>query len=210
MEFAPVFMKGFFTCGSMIVAIGAQNAFVLTQGLRRQYMATIALTCTLLDACLIFTGIAGLGLVISANPKLLVLVSAGGAVFLTLYGARSFVSALQSNSMERNDIPLQSHSSAIAVTLGLSLLNPHVYLDTVLLIGSIGGQLEISLRYWFGLGAATASALWFFLLTYGAAQLSPLFERPVAWKVLDLFVAGIMWSLAATLWYQTWFHFQAL
>ncbi|AJQ93812.1 LysE/ArgO family amino acid transporter [Gynuella sunshinyii] len=208
MDFVTVFLKGFMTGGSLIVAIGAQNAFVLTQGVRRQYIGTIAVTCTLLDMGLIFSGITGLGVLISSNQRLLLIASAGGALFLTVYGARSLRTAMTSQQMKRSEISLQSHSGAIAVTLGLSLLNPHVYLDTVLLIGSIGGQFETPARYWFGFGAASASAVWFFMLAYGAARLSPLFSQPIAWKVLDVVIAAVMWSIAGTLWYQAWLYFQ--
>ncbi|RMF13176.1 MAG: amino acid transporter [Gammaproteobacteria bacterium] len=196
-------IEGFLTSGSLIMAIGAQNAWVLAQGLRRNHVGTIALTCATLDMLLIFAGVAGLGVLISQHPSLLLVASGGGALFLTLYGLRALFNALRPGALvAANGAPL-SRRQTVLTALAITLLNPHVYLDTVLLIGSIGGQYPVAERMTFALGAASASFVWFYGLAYGAGRLAPLFARPAAWRVLDALVAAIMLGLATVLWQRT-------
>ncbi|OZG70728.1 amino acid transporter [Hahella sp. CCB-MM4] len=202
--------KGFITAGSLIVAIGAQNAYVLTQGLRGQYALTIAATCIVIDVCLIYAGIAGVGVVVAGEPVLLLGAALGGALFLTAYGARALYSAFNGQSMNTGGRVLHSRSNAIWVTAAISLLNPHVYLDTVLLIGSIGGQYPMPERIWFGAGAMLASTTWFLVLVIGARRLAPLFAKPETWRMLDVLVGMLMWSLAATLWWQAFGYYPAV
>ncbi len=149
-------LKGFLTGGSLIVAIGAQNAFVLNQGIRKQYPGVIASTCFVVDFVLIVAGVAGLGAIIQQDVLYLQLATAGGALFLTGYAMRAFYSALKPQALGRETQHLGSVWSAIITSLALSLLNPHVYLDTVVLVGAIGGALAPEQRIWFVLGAGMA------------------------------------------------------
>ncbi len=193
-------MQGFGLGAGLIIAIGAQNAFVLRQGLTRSYVFITALICALCDAVLIALGVGGVGTLITRNPGLTTFARWGGAAFLFWYGARAFWSALKPSALDAADA---SHSASLRGTvltvLALSLLNPHVYLDTVVLLGSIGGQYPADERLTFALGAMLASWCWFFGLAYGAAWLAPLFRRPVAWRILDAGIGCIMWAIAASL-----------
>ena len=192
--------QGFGVSAALIIAIGAQNAFVLQQGLRRSYLFVSALTCALCDAVLISLGVGGFGAVIAATPWLTRLATWGGALFLLLYGWRSFRSALQSNALTvRGNLARLSLRATVLGLLAVSLLNPHALLDTVVLIGSVGAQYPAPQRAAFALGAMLASLTWFFSLAYGAARLAPLFQKPLAWRVLDLTVGCLMWSIAASL-----------
>lgn len=190
------FLTGAMTSAGLIVAIGAQNAFVLRQGIRCEYHWTIASVCGLLDALLIVLGIAGMGVLISDSPRLLTLVTWAGALFLFGYGARALASAIRSQTLDIQAGGLGSLRSALLMTLALSLLNPHVYLDTLVLLGSIGGRYPDPERYWFAAGASLFSFVWFFSLSLGARWLAPLFRKPIAWRVLDAVVCLMMWTLA--------------
>lgn len=193
------FFTGLATSAGLIMAIGAQNAFVLSQGVRREYHWPIAGVCSLLDAILIMLGIAGMGVLISDSPLILMWVTWGGALFLLWYGANALRSALKSETLEVQRGGLKSLRSAMLTTLALSLLNPHVYLDTLVLLGSIGGRYPEQGRYWFGAGAVFFSFIWFFSLSLGARWLAPLFRKPVAWRILDGLVCLMMWTLAVLL-----------
>lgn len=195
-------LQGFALGASLIIAIGAQNAFVLRQGLKRQYMFAIAGISALCDAVLILLGIGGLGAVITGNPALTALATWGGAAFLFFYGGRAFKSAARPAAMHVNNTgsrPAGSLTGAVMAAFGFSLLNPNVYLDTVVLIGSLGARYPAEPRLFFGTGAILASFIWFFSLAYGAAWLSPMFQRPVVWRILDLIIGGVMWAIAASL-----------
>lgn len=193
------FFTGLATSASLIIAIGAQNAFVLSQGVRREYHWPIAGVCGLLDTILIAFGIAGMGVLISNSPLLFTLITWGGAIYLLWYGANALHSALNPDTIEvRHGCP-KSQRSALVTTLALSLLNPHVYLDTVVLLGGIGGRYPEQGRYWFGAGASLFSFIWFFSLSLGAFWLAPLFRKPIAWRVLDGLVCLMMWTLAVLL-----------
>jgi len=196
---AGAFWQGFGLGAGLIVAIGAQNAFVLRQGLKKQQVLLTALVCVLCDAALITLGVAGFGGLVSSSARLSAVATWGGALFLIVYGFQAFRSALKPRGLEAQNGAVLSRREVVITTLAVSLLNPHVYLDTVVLLGSIGGQLEGSARVLFGVGAVTASRVWFFSLTYGATQLRPLFRRPLSWRVLDVLIGVVMWSIAASL-----------
>lgn len=199
--------KGFITSGSLIIAIGAQNAFVLSHGLKQRFNLQIAVTCATLDTLLIFAGIAGMGALITNAPYLMIAAALLGGVFLTVYGFRSLRSAISPQSLNAEAAALNSRTSAIMTTLAISLLNPHVYLDTVVLIGSIGGQYVLPQRWWFAGGAALASFVWFFSLSWGAKKLAPLFKKKMTWRVLDSLICVMMWSIAVSLFmlaYDLW------
>lgn len=193
------FFTGLATSAGLIIAIGAQNAFVLSQGVRREYHWPIAALCSLIDAVLITLGIAGMGVLIGQSEVILQLITWGGALFLFWYGANALKSALRDEVLDLSENQFSGLRSALLTTLALSLLNPHVYLDTVVLLGGIGGQYPEHDRYWFGAGAALFSFVWFFSLSLGARWLAPLFHRPVSWRVLDGFVCLMMWTLAGLL-----------
>ena len=193
------YLTGLAISASLIIAIGAQNAFVLTQGMRRRYYLAIPLVCSLSDALLILTGVLGVGELLSSRPLLTIIGTMGGTVFLFLYGInrfRSFQNPIP--PQERNDGP-QSLQSALLLTLAVTWLNPHVYLDTLILLGGVSSRYSGRDRLLFGSGAATLSFLWFFSLSLGGRLLSPLFENPRFGKALDLIMALIMWSLAVSL-----------
>ncbi len=184
---------------SLIIAIGAQNAYVLRQGLRREYVLAVVVVCAASDVILIFAGIAGLGALIEQAGWALAVVRVAGAAFLTWYGIRSARRAIKPGVLETSEAGERiTLAPAISTALALTWLNPHVYLDTVVLLGSIGGTYG-DLRSWFGLGAAIGSIVWFSALGFGSRALRPLFAKPIAWRVLDIFIAVVMFVLAASL-----------
>jgi L-lysine exporter family protein LysE/ArgO len=189
-----------FTLGlSLILAIGAQNAFVLRQGLRGEYVFAVCLVCALSDAVLITIGITGLGVLTETLPWLDQALRLAGAAFLFIYGARAFWQAWRKGeALQPSEAAAQTLARTVATALALTWLNPHVYLDTVLLLGSISTQYEDN-RLAFGIGAGIASFSFFFLLGYGAAWLRPFFARPGSWRLLDIGIGLIMWSIAASL-----------
>ncbi len=192
--------SGFALGLSLIVAIGAQNAFVLRQGLRREHVGAIVAVCALCDALLVTAGIAGLAQVLGTRPQLATALTAGGMLFLVSYGALALKRALRPSALHAAaDSTPTSLRSALLQALGFTLLNPHVYLDTVLLLGSLGAQQPGSTKWAFGAAAATASVLWFSALGYGARWLAPLFAKPRAWQVLDVIIGLTMLALAAGL-----------
>ena len=199
--FAPTsFIEGLATGFSLIIAIGAQNAFVLKQGILRNHVLPIITICILVDASLIAFGVGGFGAFLASNTTLLTISRFGGATFLAYYGIKSFRSAFAHSSLE---IDINAHKlslkSSVLTVLALSLLNPHVYLDTCVLIGSIGAQVEKQGRPSFAAGAMLASLVWFFALGYGAAFLIPLFKKPMAWKILDCIIGVVMLGIAFVL-----------
>jgi L-lysine exporter family protein LysE/ArgO len=206
MEF-PVLLpalKGFGLGASLIIAIGAQNAFVLRQGLRGERVFVVAAVCFLCDAVLILLGAAGFGTAVAAVPWLTDAVAWAGAAFLLVYGVRALRSALRPGALvvENGNGSASARLSvgrAVGLTLAISLLNPHVYLDTVVLLGSVAGQYGGTKRALFAAGATAASLVWFFGLGYGARWLAPLFRRPAAWRVLDLLIAFVMAAIAWSL-----------
>lgn len=192
------FPAGFALSLSLILAIGAQNAFVLRQGLRRAHVFAICLTCALSDMILIAAGVAGFGVVIEAAPWIAPVLTWVGALFLIVYGAMAFQSAWRGSAAQSVEgAERQSLASALLTCLALTWLNPHVYLDTVILLGAVASRYDP--RWAFAAGATLASFLYFFALGYGARVFAPLFARTVAWRILDLVVGATMWALAIML-----------
>jgi len=189
---SAVFFQGLAVSAGLIVAIGAQNAFVLAQGVRGAHRLQIALACASSDALLIALGVGGAGALIASQPALLALARWGGAAFLLVYAAMALRRAWHGESMTLPADSQQSVWRVLLATLAVTWLNPHVYLDTVVLLGGVAAQLPAQERFTFGLGAALASWLWFFALAYGARLLAPLFTRPTSWRVLDTSVALVM------------------
>lgn len=202
MEIYFPFLKGFFTGAGLIIAIGAQNAFVLKEGLKKNHVFATALFCSVADALLIALGVGGLGEIITSSSVLLMIAKWGGAIFLFWYGFRAFRSIFRSESLQaQNSKEHISHSlkKTLLTLAALTFLNPHVYLDTVVLLGTIGSQFESDKRPLFAIGAMCSSFIWFFALSYGARLLSPLLKNPTSWKIVDGFVGCIMWAIACSL-----------
>ncbi len=199
---ASPFLEGFGLGATLIIAIGAQNAFVLRQGLLRRHVFITALICFICDVTLITLGVAGLGAIIEAAPALLTVMTWGGVIFLFSYGLRSFRNALNPKSLETENYADKQGSTlrgTVLAVLAFSLLNPHVYLDTVILLGGLGARHPATERPGFILGASIASLFWFFGLAYGASLLTPLFRKPVTWRVLDVLIGCVMWLIALSL-----------
>jgi L-lysine exporter family protein LysE/ArgO len=193
------FLSGFFLGGSLIVAIGAQNAFILRQGLLDRHVFILCLICSLSDAILIAAGVAGLGTLIAQSPGLVRAVTIGGAAFLLAYSALAFRRAWRPDALKAAKSGEAELGAAIAACLAFTFLNPHVYLDTVLLVGSVSSTYAGSERLAFGIGAVIASFVWFYGLGYGARLLQPLFARPSAWRVLDCLIGLVMAAIAVSL-----------
>lgn len=200
MLFAQSYLNGLGLGASLIMAIGAQNAHVLRTGIQRSHVGVTVAACIAIDALLIGLGVAGAGALIQDSPLLLGLARWGGAAFLIWYGLRSWRALFGSHRLD-----LQSQGSAptarkaLVSVVALSLLNPHVYLDTVVLLGSVGGSYPAEQQPSFSVGAMTASVLWFCALGFGAARLSHVLQRPVVWKIIEGLTGAIMLALAASL-----------
>jgi L-lysine exporter family protein LysE/ArgO len=190
-------LAGFALGFSLILAIGAQNAFVLRQGLRREHVLAVVLVCALSDAVLVAAGVAGFGALAEAVPGLERIMRYGGAAFLLVYGARAFLAAWRGGAVLEAGQGAGGLRRAVLTCLALTWLNPHVYLDTVVLLGSVSAQYED--RLGFGAGAVCASFVFFFALGYGARLLAPAFRRPESWRVLDAGVGTVMWAIAVGL-----------
>ncbi len=192
-------LYGFAVGLSLILAIGSQNAFVLKQGLRGHHVLWVCLVCAVSDALLIVGGVSGFHVVVTRLTWVTTASRYAGAVFLLWYGARSFLAALRSSATlvpsAGNEPPLWK---TLTTCLALTFLNPHVYLDTVILLGSLSTQFP-GRAHEFSAGAVTASFLFFFTLGYGARLLRPLFQKPVTWKVLEFIIGITMWGIAAKL-----------
>lgn len=196
----PVFVQGLLLGLGLIVAIGAQNAFVLRQGLRREHIGSVVLFCAVADAALITAGVFGMSQALGDRPQLARALALAGAAFLAWYGWRALQRVRHAGRLQAapGGDGLR-RGAALAQAAAFTLLNPHVYLDTVLLVGSIGAQQPPGLQPWFAAGASTASLAWFSLLGFGARWLAPLFARPRAWQVLDGLIGLVMWTLAVLL-----------
>lgn len=190
-------LTGLLTGLSLIVVIGAQNAFVLRQGLRREHVGWVVAVCTVSDVVLIAAGVAGLGALVEAAPAVLTAVRWGGAAFLVAMAVGALRRAGRAEHLDPATSGPAALTAVLGTTLALTWLNPHVYLDTVVLLGSIAVQHEP--RWWFAAGAALGSLVWFCALGFGARALRPLFARPAAWRVLDVLVAAVMLAVAASL-----------
>ena len=189
------FFPGFFTGLSLIIAIGAQNAFVIRQGLSKSHVLLVVTICALSDALLIFLGTGGLGALIQSQPGLLEVIRWFGVIYLSWFGITSLRSAFATRSLSASSGTSQSARNAILSVLGFTFLNPHVYLDTVILLGSIANQFD-SDRWYFALGASFGSVLWFTAIGFGARAASKYMSRPVFWKVLDITIALVMFAVA--------------
>ncbi|GAA0759952.1 LysE/ArgO family amino acid transporter [Ideonella azotifigens] len=206
MSFAPSFqlnalagpaLQGLLLCGSLIVAIGAQNAFLLRQGLRHEHVAPLVLACSLADAVLIALGVAGLAGLLGARPQLAQAMAAAGVLFLLAYGLRALWQARKPSALQAAQGESLSLRAALLQLAGFTLLNPHVYLDTVLLMGSVGAQqTSDAARAAFVVGASSASLIWFTGLGFGARKLAPLFAKPRAWQVFDALIGLVMLLMA--------------
>jgi L-lysine exporter family protein LysE/ArgO len=194
-----VFFIGFGVSLSLILAIGAQNAFVLRQGLQRQHVALVVTICAITDALLIGVGVSGASWLSAEARWVQTALLYGGALFLIFYGAKSFHAAwVGSSALKASGEVVQSWQSAALTCIAVTWLNPHMYLDTVVLVGSISSSYPgQGVTFW--LGAAVASATFFVTLGFGARLLAPLFTNPRAWQVLDIFVGCVMWLIAASL-----------
>ncbi len=192
------FLPGFLTGLSLIVAIGAQNAFVIRQGLTRSHVFLVVAICAIADAALIALGIAGLGAAISGLPWLLEVIRWFGVAYLSWFGFKSARAAFKNESLDAAGAAEQSRVKVVTTVLALTLLNPHVSLDTVILVGSIGNQFGEN-KWFFGVGAMLASVVWFTSVGYGAKAASSLMSKPIFWRVLDTIIAVIMFGIAITL-----------
>ena len=192
-----IYFQGFVLTAGLIIAIGAQNAFVLSNAVRGNRPLLIASLCTGGDLLLIGLGLAGVGTLVASHPGLMRFAAFGGALFLIVYGAFALKSALRGTAGLQADkhLPL-TRGALVLTTLAVTFLNPHAYLDTVVLIGSIGGQFPFQQRLVFGAGAVTASFVWFFTLGFGGPWLAPLFRRRSAWRLLDGLICLMMWGIA--------------
>ena len=192
-------VSGFLLGLGLIVAIGAQNAFVLRQGLLREHVFAVTTLCALSDALLISAGVLGLGTLIRQSPMLITIATWGGAAFLLFYAGLALRRALFPHALKARGEGAGSLKAALAAAFLFTWANPHVYLDTVVLFGGVSARLDGADRTAFWIGGSLASAVWFYGLGYGARLLAPVFARPVAWRVLDLVIAAIMTAIAASL-----------
>jgi L-lysine exporter family protein LysE/ArgO len=194
------FISGFSLGLSLIMAIGAQNAFVLKSGLRREHIFIICTLCAVSDAVLIAAGILGFGSLLDAVPSLEIVMRLAGACFLSVYGCKSFLSAWRGGTSLQATGACSTLLASVLTCLALTWLNPHVYLDTVVLLGSIAAQHDD--RFIFGVGAVSASFVFFYTLGFGARLLAPVFSQPVAWRILDACVGALMWAIAIHLFFN--------
>lgn len=191
-----IFFTGLMMGLSLIVAIGAQNAFVLRQGLRNEYVFAVCLACALSDAILIILGVTSLQKIVSFLPWLDPVMRYGGAAFLIWYGGKSLYSAFRSTgALNVGNGSSVSFAKTLTMCLALTWLNPHVYLDTVVLLGTIATRFP-GQQVSFAAGATAGSFLFFFALGYGATKLRPLFAKPQAWRILEAVIAAVMWLIA--------------
>jgi L-lysine exporter family protein LysE/ArgO len=193
------FWAGLATGLALIVAIGSQNAFVLRCGIRREHVLPVVLFCALSDALLIAAGVGGAGALLSGNALLLAITRYGGALFLASYGLLATRRAWVGGHLQVQGNGPAGLGAALAACFAFTFLNPHVYLDTVLLLGTVASQRGASGRWVFAAGAMSGSVLWFSALGFGARLLAPVFEKALAWRILDSLIAFVMLALAATL-----------
>lgn len=191
-------LVGFLTALTLIAAIGAQNAFVLRQGIRREHVLPVVVLCTVSDAVLIVAGIAGFGALVSAHPNVLYVARFGGAAFLVGYGLLAAKRAVRPGALNPADEAPARLGPVLLTCAALTFLNPHVYLDTVILLGALANE-RLDGRWLFGLGAVAASAVWFGALGFGARRLAGLFASPRTWRILDAVIAVTMIALGISL-----------
>ncbi|ORB30120.1 L-lysine exporter [Mycolicibacterium parafortuitum] len=191
-------VSGFATSIALIAAIGAQNAFVLRQGIRGEHVLPVVAVCTTADLLLIVAGIAGFGALIAAHPDIVTVTTIGGAAFLICYGLLAARRAVKPGTLTPADAAPARLTAVLATCLALTFLNPHVYLDTVILLGALANEHQDS-KWLFGVGAVTASAVWFTGLGFGAKRLRPWFAAPRTWRILDGVIAAVMIALGISL-----------
>ena len=188
---------GFLTSFALILAIGAQNAFVLKQGIMRSHVFWVCLTCAVSDAILITAGVAGFGIIVTQFPSLPRIMSLGGAVFLIIYGITRFIAAYKGSEQISLSTKPVALGATILICLALTWLNPHVYLDTLGLVGAVSTQFtNQTQKVAFGIGAVAASFVFFFSVGYGARFLAPIMQTPRTWQILDVLIGLLMWYLA--------------
>lgn len=200
-----VAMKGFTLGLSMIAPIGAQNAMILNQGINRNHHLVAAGLCAIYDILLIAFGIMGGSFILNSNDFMFTLLTWGGILFLIGYGASSYKSALSPEQQNKSETMSTKKSLKVVIITSLivTFLNPHAYIDTVMVIGSVGGQFEGMSKYYFMAGTMAASLVWFFTLASGAAKLSHILARPKVKQGIDMAIAIVMWVIAASL-FQSW------
>ncbi|SMC20580.1 L-lysine exporter family protein LysE/ArgO [Andreprevotia lacus DSM 23236] len=192
-----IYLKGMALTASLIMAIGAQNAFVLRQGITRRHIFLTALTCSLCDLLLMSAGVAGMGSLLAAAPGLQRWMALAGALFVLWYGAMALRKALHPGTLAPEATQgIANPKAVVLAALGFSLLNPHALLDTIVLVGSVGAQQPAAERPLFLAGAVSFSFIWFFSLALGASKLTPLFKNPTAWRILDVLIAAMMFTIA--------------
>lgn len=191
-------VPGFLTGLSLIIAIGAQNAFVIRQGLLRQHVLLVVAICAISDAALIFLGTGGLGTLIQSRPSLIEFIRWFGVIYLAWFGIRSIRSVFKDQSLVTGEGSDMNRLKIVATSLSLTFLNPHVYLDTVILLGSIANQFDNN-RWFFAFGSTLASFVWFTAIGFGARAASRFMSRPIFWKILDSLIAVVMFTIAITL-----------
>lgn len=201
MQILNSYIEGFIMSAGLIIAIGAQNAFLLKQSIRGEHNIITAWICAISDAILIAAGIAGLGILFNAHPLITKIVSLAGSVYLAWFALKSFINAYHGETMEiengeNNRISLKE---AVLSSLAFTYLNPHCYLDTVVMLGSVGASRAAEFRLFFGIGAVTASFIWFFTLAYSGSVLAPLFRKEISWRVLDTGIGIVMLYIAYSL-----------
>jgi L-lysine exporter family protein LysE/ArgO len=189
------YLPGLFAGFSLIIAIGAQNAFVIRQGLTRKHVLLVVAICAAADTSLIFLGAAGLGQVIKSAPSLIEFVRWFGVSYLLWFAYRSFRSAFSTQSFEVGEAQSPSRTKVITSVLAFTFINPHVYLDTVIFLGSLANQFDAQ-KWIFALGASTASIIWFSVIGFGARSASKYMSKPIFWKILDLSITFIMFTIA--------------
>lgn len=189
---SAAFAQGWAMGAGLILAIGAQNALVLRQGLMRQHVVPVVVVCALSDMLLIWLGVFGLGRLIAASPVLMEVFRWGGAAFLLAYGVKAAMRALSPRAGLQAQAGSASLTTVLGSTLAMTYLNPHVYLDTVVLLGTVGAQQPAGLQWPFAAGASVASWMWFSLLGFGAAAVAPALRRPAVWRSIDALIALVM------------------
>lgn len=199
MEELLALAQGFAIGGGLIIAIGAQNAFILRQALAKQHVLTVVLFCAITDAVLFTLGAIGMGALVRGSDTALTIIAFGGGAFLFWHGLAAVRRALDPGVLEPGSGSAKTAKQALTMVAGVTLLNPHVYLDTMIFVGGISASYPLPLQRWFLCGVILSSFAWFFTLGYGGQALSPLFRNPRAWRVLDIGIAAVMWLIAAQL-----------
>lgn len=199
------FIQGLIVCFGLIVSIGAQNAFLLKQGILKQHVFAVALICFLGDVFLMTVGVLGLGELISQRPIVSLIIAILGAIFLFTYGSQSFISMFRSSgALTQSSEKASSLKRVLMITFAITFLNPHVYIDTVVILGAIGGKLALSEKIAFLSGALSCSLVWFFGVGYGAGFLAPYFAKRRVWQILDFITGLIMYAIAISLVIYAW------